>query len=373
MMTEIPFYDLGEQHAAIRGDIERAVASVLSGAHFISGPEVAAFESEFAAYCGARACVGVGNGLDAITLTLRALGIGSGDEVIVPGHTFVATWLGVRLAGATPVGVDVSEDTFTIDPARVAMAIGPRTRAIMPVHLYGQPADIEALRALADRHGLALIEDAAQAHGAEYGGRRAGTLGTAAAFSFYPTKNLGALGDGGAVVTDDIALAERIRTLGNYGSSRKYIHVVAGVNSRLDELQAAVLRVKLSALDELNERRQLLAARYDLGLAGAGLTLPGVGDRRTHVRHLYVVRSKQRDELGSALRDRGIQTLVHYPIPAHRQEAMADLPSVDLPVSERLAAEVLSLPFWPTMSFDTVDRVCDAVQRATSHLSSKAA
>jgi dTDP-3-amino-3,4,6-trideoxy-alpha-D-glucose transaminase len=358
----VPFFDLHAQHSALSTDIKKAIDGVLASSQLVLGPEVEAFEAEFAAFCGVSHCISVGNGLDALVLLLRALNIGPGDEVLVPAHTFVATWLAVAQAGATPVGIDVGED-FTIAPTALEAAITPRTRAIMPVHLYGQPADMQSINAVAARHSLAVLEDAAQAHGAAFQGRSAGALGLAAGFSFYPTKNLGALGDGGAVTTNDPQLAARIRRLRNYGSDVKYVHVEQGINSRLDEIQAAVLRVKLRHLAAHNTRRRALATRYHEALAGLPITAPHMQPEREHVWHLYVIRTAFRADLAAHLHREGIGSLIHYPIPPHLQEAMAGLgyrPGA-FPVAERMAAEVLSLPFWPEMDPVLIERVAAAV------------
>lgn len=362
----VPFSDLGAGYTEIRAELDAAWQRVLASGRLVLGPEVEGFESEFAQYCGAAHCVGVGNGLDALTLILRALGIGPGDEVIVPAYTFIATWLAVTHAGATPVPVEPDPRTFNLDAARIEEAISSRTRAIMPVHLYGQPADMEPIARLAARHGLALIEDAAQAHGAAYRGRRVGTLGVAAGFSFYPTKNLGALGDGGAVVTDDVSLATGVRQLRNYGSIEKYRHELVGVNSRLDELQAAFLRVKLRVLDACNSRRRIAAQRYAILLSDAGVGLPVVPEWADPAWHLYVVRATRRDRLRRALDDAGIETMIHYPTPPHLQPAYAGLglPAGSLPVSELLHREVLSLPMWPQISEEQQQRVAEALHRA---------
>jgi dTDP-4-amino-4,6-dideoxygalactose transaminase len=337
---------------------------VLAGGRYLLGPELAGFEEEFAAFVGTRHCVAVGSGLDALGLVVEACGISAGDELIVPGNTFVATWLAADRAGATPVPVDPDPATFNLDPAGIEAAITARTRMIVPVHLYGRPAAMDDIRAVAARHGLFVLEDAAQAHGARYGGARAGALGDAAAWSFYTSKNLGALGDGGAVTTDDDELAERLRMLRSYGSSEKYRHELSGVNSRLDELQAAVLRVKLEHLDVWNERRRSVAARYLEGLAETELVLPALLDGADHVWHLFVVRTRRRDELRAALADTGIETGVHYPLAPHRQPVFAGL-GIDpgsLPVSERLQHEVLSLPIGPHLTDDQVDHVVDRIR-----------
>jgi len=345
----IPFLDLGAAYRELKGEIDAAVARVLESGWYIGGPEVAAFEADWAEYCGAAHCVGTGNGLDALILALRALDIGPGDAVIVPSNTYIATWLAVSAVGASIQPVEPDPATHNIDPARIEAAITDRTRAILPVHLYGQPADMEAILATARAHGLRVIEDAAQAHGARIRGRRLGAHGDAVCWSFYPGKNLGALGDAGAVTTDDGDLAARIRRLGNYGSEKKYVNAERGVNSRLDPVQAAVLRVKLGVLDEWTARRRAVAAAYDAGLAGSGLTLPHVPNWAEPVWHLYVVRSPDRDALQARLTAAGIGTLIHYPIPPHMQAAHADLGLAPetLPLARDLANEVLSLPMGP--------------------------
>lgn len=359
----VPFYDLASLHAGIRADLDAAIARVLDGGWYVLGHEVERFEEEFARSAGTAHCVTVGNGLDALTLTLRALGIGEGDEVIVPGATFIATWLAVSAVGATPVPVDVDSRTLTIDPGQVAEALTSRTRAVLPVHLYGHPCDMDALRDIVKPHGVVLIEDAAQAHGAIYRGRPCGTLGDAAAWSFYPAKNLGALGDGGAVTTNDDALAASLRSLRNYGSATKYVHERQGSNSRLDELQAAVLRTKLPHLAQWNSARRAIARRYDEAFASANVLGPGVAHDVLHAWHLYVVRSEERDAMRAQLAQHGIECHVHYPIPPHRQGAYAHtaLSRRVLPVTEQLSATALSLPLSPTMTMDEADRVIDAV------------
>lgn len=354
----------------MRRELLDATTRVVSSGWYLLGPELEAFEREFAAYAGARHCVAVGSGLDALRLALQARGIGAGDEVIVPGQTFIATWLAVSAAGATPVPVDVDAERHLIDPDRVREAIGPRTAAIVAVDLYGHPADHVALREIADAHGLWLLDDAAQAHGARLHGRPVGSFADAAAWSFYPGKNLGALGDGGAVTTDDDALAERIRRLRNYGSSRKYVHEEQGVNSRLDELQAAVLRVKLRRLASSNERRREIAARYGSLLAELPVDGPVVSRSAAPSWHLYVVRCARRDALRAELADHGVETLVHYPVPPHRQPAYRDTAAAGarLPNAERAAAEVLSLPIGPHLTDDEVDAVAEAVSAASTGL-----
>jgi dTDP-4-amino-4,6-dideoxygalactose transaminase len=332
---------------------------------FVLGKEVEAFEQEYAAFCGTRHCVGLGNGLEALELTLRAWNLGPGDEVIVPSNTYIATWLAVTAVGATIVPVEPTPAGPNIDPDRIAAAITSRTRAIMPVHLYGEPADMDAIMALAEKHGLRVIEDVAQAQGAKVRGRRTGSLGHAGAHSFFPTKNIGAFGDGGAVTTDDAKTADRLRTMRNYGSKVKYVNIERGYNSRLDELQAAFLRVKLRKLDEWNERRRVLAARYADLLAGiAGLAVPRVPQWAEPVWHLYVVRTRRRTALMEALQAAGIGSLVHYPIPPHLQRAYVDmgLAKGALPLAEELADTVLSLPMGPHVSVETIDTIAAAVR-----------
>ncbi|MFC3676996.1 DegT/DnrJ/EryC1/StrS family aminotransferase [Ferrovibrio xuzhouensis] len=370
----VPFFDIGPTHAEIAGEMDRAWHAVLDHRHFIMGERLAAFEAEFAAYCDTAHAIGVANGLDALTLILDGLGIGPGDEVIVPAHTFIATWLAVSRVGARPVPVDCEAATCNIDPAAVGAAVTGRTRAVIAVHLYGMPAAMAPLQQLCTAHGLHLIEDAAQAHGATGQGRRTGSLGIAAGFSFYPTKNLGALGDGGAVVTSDDALAARVRLLRNYGSERKYEHLVAGYNSRLDELQAALLSIKLRQLDRLNDQRRQIATRYQSGLAGLpDVTLPAVPDDYAPVWHLYTIRHPRRDAMMQSLAAAGIQTLIHYPAPPHLQPAYAALgyAAGAFPVAEAIARTTLSLPIWPGMSTEQVDAVIAAVTTAAHQDSNK--
>ncbi len=359
----VPFLDLQAPYLEIKTEIDEAVARVLSSGWYILGDEVELFESAFFSYCEARHCVGVANGLDALHLALRAMDVGPGDEVIVPSNTYIATWLAVSHAGARPVPVEPLESTYNLDPAAIEAAITPRTKVILPVHLYGQPADLDPILDIARRHGLRVLEDAAQAHGARYKGRRIGAHGDAVAWSFYPGKNLGAMGDGGAVTTDDPELAERIRVLRNYGSSAKYVSEVQGYNSRLDPLQAAVLRVKLEYLDEWNARRSVIAGRYLQGLAGDGLVLPSVPDWADPVWHLFVIRHPQRVVLQKGLADAGIGTLIHYPIPPHEQQAYAELgfPADAFPIASRMAGEVLSLPMDPQLQVSQVEDVITAV------------
>jgi dTDP-4-amino-4,6-dideoxygalactose transaminase len=331
---------------------------------------VTQFEQEYAAWCGTRHAVGVANGLDALVLALRGWGIGPGDEVIVPSNTYIATWLAVSHVGATPVPVEPDARTYNIAPARIAAAITPRTKAIIPVHLYGQPADMAPILALAKQHGLRVLEDGAQAHGAQYQGRRLGGHGDAVAWSFYPGKNLGAIGDGGAVTTNDDALAARLRELRNYGSKVKYHNEIIGYNSRLDELQAALLRAKLPVLEAQNQRRAVIAQRYLEAFSGLDLLLPHVPEFANPVWHLFVVRHKQRDLLARRLGELGVGTMIHYPIAPHLQPAYASLGMAQgsLPVSEAMHAEVLSLPIGPTQSDADTDRVIAAVRHALSEL-----
>ena len=359
---QVPFLDLGRLHQSIREPLDEAYRRVMDSGWFIMGPELEAFESEFAAYSEVKHCIGVGNGLEALHLLLRAYDIGPGDEVIVPSNTFIATWLAVSQCGATPVPVEPDVKTHNIDPALVAAAITPRTRAIMPVHLYGQPADMDPINELAVKYGLIVIEDAAQAQGARYKGRRAGSLGHAAGTSFYPGKNLGALGDGGAVLTNDDAIAEKVRQLRNYGSKVKYQHDLAGYNSRLDEMQAAFLRVKLAVLDEWNARRREIAFQYSTLLAGADVELPFVPGYAEPVWHLFVIRSKRRDALKAHLEQLGVSTVIHYPTPPHQQACYRDRSVGKFPIADQLASEVLSLPMSPDLRMEEVELVVNALR-----------
>jgi dTDP-3-amino-3,4,6-trideoxy-alpha-D-glucose transaminase len=360
----VPFLDLAAPYRELHDELDAATQRVLASGWYLLGPEIEAFEAEFAAYCGAAHCVGVGSGLDAIELVLRALDIGPGDEVIVPAHTFIATWLAVAATGATPVAVEPDIRSYNIEPAAIEAAITPRTRAIVPVHLYGHPADLDAIDAIARRHGLPVIEDAAQAHGARYRGERIGSR-FAATFSFYPAKNLGALGDGGAVVTNDAGIAARVRLLRNYGSTIKYHHEIKGTNSRLDEIQAAVLRVKLARLDSWNARRTVVAQRYLTELPDT-VELPAVCSWAEPVWHLFVVRHVHRDRLRDHLTAAGVGTLIHYPIAPHMSAAFADSKTGPLPRTEQLAGEVLSLPIGPHLSGGQVDEVIAAVTATVS-------
>jgi len=358
----VPFLDVRASYLELRGEIDQAIARCLDSGVYVLGEEVEAFESEFAQYCGAEQCVAVANGLDGLTLALRACGIGPGDEVLVPGHTFIATWLAVTHCGASIVPVDITPDTYTIDPAQLERALTSRTRAIIPVHLYGHPADLDPLLAVARDRGLFVIEDAAQAHGARYRGRRIGAHGDAVAWSFYPGKNLGAFGDGGAVTTNNADLAARIRMLRNYGSSRKYVHEEIGVNSRLDPIQAAVLRVKLRVLDDWNRRRRSVAQEYLAGLVGTGLTLPREAEWASSVWHIFAVMFPGRDLLRQRLEARGIGTLIHYPTPPHHQRAYSfSHGSAQLPFSDKACAQILSLPMGPHLSDADLEEVIWAV------------
>jgi len=361
---EIPLVDLKAAYQRLQPEIDAAVAKVVAGGWYILGPEVRAFETEFAAWLGVENAVGVASGTDALLLALRALDVGPGDEVVTVSHTAVATVAAVELAGATPRLVDIDPVTCALDPALLAAAITPRTRAIIPVHLYGAPVDMDAVLAVAHARGLLVVEDCAQAHGASDKGRTVGTMGDAAAFSFYPTKNLGALGDGGAVVTHDPATAERLRLLRQYGWRERYVSDVPGLNSRLDELQAAVLRVRLRHLEAENDTRRRLAARYDAALSGLPLGLPAARPESCPVYHLYVIRAAERDALAAHLRARDIGTGIHYPVPVHRQPAYAHLgygPG-SLPVTEAAAAEVLSLPMHPDLPEAALDVVAAAIR-----------
>jgi len=345
----VPFLDVGATYLELKEELDAAVSRVLSSGWYLLGAEIAAFEEEFAAHVGVKHCIGVGNGLDALHLALRAMNVGSGDEVIVPSNTYIATWLAVNYAGATPVPVEPDLRTYNLDPALIEAAITPRTRAILPVHLYGQPANMDPICEIAQRYGLWVLEDAAQAQGARYRGRRVGSIGHAAGWSFYPAKNLGAFGDAGAVTTNDDGLADRLRELRNYGSKVKYVNEERGFNSRLDEIQAAVLRVKLRHLDSWNDRRRRIAAQYLDLLHQTDLVLPWVETWADPVWHLFVVRSQQRDQLMRRLQEAGIGVLIHYPIPPHLQAAYRDLdrPRGSFPVSEMIHQEVLSLPIGP--------------------------
>lgn len=350
-----------EQYVAHREEIDAAIARVCANGRYILGPEVEAFEKEFAAYCGVEHAIGVGSGTEALHIALTAAGIGKGDEVITTAHTAVATAAAIRLAGATPVFVDIDPETYAIDPRLIESRITISTKAIVPVHIYGHPADLDAIGEIADGRGLTLIEDCAQAHGAKHRDRRVGSLGEVAAFSFYPTKNLGAIGDGGMVITNNVDIAGRARLLREYGWAERYVSHVDGWNSRLDELQAAILRVKLKHLDDDNAKRRALAARYNEALHDLPLTLPVARVNVEAVYHLYVVATERRDELQEYLRAHDIGALIHYPVPIHRQPAYADK-AISLPVTERAAATVLSLPMYPELTHAEQDMVIAAVR-----------
>ncbi len=362
---KIPFIDLRAAYHELCDEMDKAYERVMNSGMYIFGSEVEEFEHEFARFCGARHCVGTSNGLDSLHLILKAYDIGEGDEVIVPANTYIATWLAVSHAGATPVPVEPDVKTCNIDPEQAAAAVTQRTRAIIPVHLYGLPADMEPINEIADKHGLKIIEDAAQAHGASYKGQRAGGLSDAAGFSFYPGKNLGAFGDGGAVVTNDDDLAEKVKLLRNYGSSRKYYNEVKGFNTRLDSLQAAFLRVRLKYLDTWNERRRKTAGIYHKELSDLpGLILPVIPLETIPVWHQFVVRHEKRDDLQQAMEQQGIGTLIHYPVPPHLSEAYIshDLKKGDFPVTEMLADTVLSLPIGPHLDKQSQDFVVSVIR-----------
>lgn len=363
---QIPFVDLHVQYESIQPEIDAALARVLNQGSFVGGEDCDSFEREFAAYCEARACVGVGNGTDAIYLALRAAGIGPGDEVITVGNTFIATTEAITMTGARPVLVDVCANTHQIDANAVEAAVGPRTRAIVAVHLFGIPAPIDDLMEIAQSGDLLVVEDAAQAHGARLKGRRVGSLGHVACFSFYPSKNLGAYGDAGAVVSNDAELIERVRRLRNHGRTEKYVHEREGVNSRLDNLQAAVLRVKLRHLDDWNAARRRVASQYTELLAGLPVVAPVPPAASEPVWHLFVVRAQARDRLQKALQSKGVSTGIHYPVPLHLQPAYRQrgLQHGPLPVTETLASEILSLPMFPEMTLEMVQYVADCVAAA---------
>ena len=364
--SNIPMVDLAAQHRRLASSLDAAMRRVVETTQFIRGEDCVLFEGEFAAYCGAAEACGVANGTDAITLALKACGVGPGDEVVTVAATFIGTAEAILLNGARPVFVDIDPRSFTMDPARVEAAITPRTKAILPVHLYGHPADIEAIAAVAARHGLPVIEDAAQAHGATLRGRKVGSMGALACFSFYPAKNLGAYGDGGMVTSNDPALLARVRQLANHGAgAHKYDNVVAGTNSRLDTLQAAVLRVKLRHLDEWNQEREERVRAYAAALAGVpGLVLPEAAAGARSAWHLYTVRATDRDGLQAQLRDQGVATAIHYPRPLHLQPALGDARGKegDLPVSEALCREALSLPLYPELPLEAIARIATTVR-----------
>ncbi|MEI6336330.1 MAG: aminotransferase class I/II-fold pyridoxal phosphate-dependent enzyme [Methylococcaceae bacterium] len=366
--ANIPFLDLKATQQELSTELEQGFDRVLNSGWYILGSEVDAFEAEYAAYCEASYCVGVANGLDALHLALLALDVKPGDEVIVPSNTYIATWLAVSQCGAIPVPVEPDPQTYNIDPAKIEAAITPRTKVILPVHLYGQPADMDPILAIAKKHGLRVLEDGAQAHGARYKGKRLGGHGDVVAWSFYPGKNLGAYGDGGAITTNDAVIADRINVLRNYGSRVKYVNEVRGFNSRLDPLQAAVLRVKLNVLSEWNTRRTAIANRYHNELVNTGLLLPFVPEWAEPAWHLYVIQHPQRDALQKQLSDAGIGSLIHYPIPPHLQGAYSELGfgKGDFPLAETIHQNVLSLPIGPQLNMAHVETVIAALKAITS-------
>ncbi len=364
MQARTPFIDLAAQRASLGNILSEACLAALARGDYVLGEDVDRFEEEFAAYCGVRHAIGVDSGTSALELALRAHDIGPGDEVITVANTFVATAFAISHCGATPILVDADPVSYNIDCAQLRLVIGPSTRAIVPVHLYGRPADMTAIQAVAHEHDLVVIEDACQAHGARWHGRRTGSFGDAAAFSFYPSKNLGAHGDGGIIVTGDDGIAERLRLLRNYGAPHKYRSELVGYNRRLDTLQAAMLRVKLPLLDGWNDARRRHAARYTELLDGTGLGLPISGEDIEHVWHLYVVQAHDRDGLRARLRDQGVDTGIHYPVPIHRHPAYRALgySRGDFPVAERLAGQVLSLPMYPELDDHAVERVASVLR-----------
>ncbi len=366
----VPFLALGRQVAALRPELGEAIDRVLDSGWFVLGPEVEALEAELALRFESAQCVAVGNGTEALQLALEALGVGAGDEVITSPMTAAFTGLAIQRTGARAIFADVEPDTLNVSPEAARAAITGRTRALMPVHLYGHPAELLQLEAIAKQHRIALVEDACQAHGARYAGRSAGSFGIAAALSFYPTKNLGALGDGGAILTGDPELAVKLRRLRNGGQSDRYSHTEAGINSRLDEIQAAILRVKLAHLQDGLERRRRLAAIYEKELSGAGVTLPSERPPALSAHHLYVVRHPERDRLAAGLARRGVDTLIHYPIPVHLQPAFAPWGGApgDCPVAERAASEILSLPLYPELEEAAVEYVCQAIRETVAEL-----
>ena len=365
---QVPFVDLGAQYRTIEGEIGEATSRVIQQSDFILGREVGLFEEEFAAFCEAKYAIGVDSGTSALELALRAYDIGPGDEVITAANSFIASALAISHAGARPILVDVDPSTYTVDVSAIEKAITPRTKAVIPVHLYGHPAHMNPIRELADKHGLVIIEDACQAHGTRYKGRRTGSLGHAAAFSFYPGKNLGAYGDGGIVVTNDRGIARRLEMLRNYGQKEKYQHLFRGYNRRLDTLQAAVLRVKLRYLEKWNAARRWNAVLYHKFLDGCGLLLPGEAPGAESVWHLYVIRAEQRDALKEHLISRGISASIHYPIPIHVQPAYLDLgyKKGDFPVTESCAHQVLSLPMYAEISQDQIEYVAKTIRNFLS-------
>jgi dTDP-4-amino-4,6-dideoxygalactose transaminase len=362
LSTKVIFSDLRSGYLELKHELDAAVARVMDSGWYLLGMELTQFEQEFARYCGTRYCIGVGNGLEALELILRGYDIGPGDEVIVPSNTYIAGWLAVSYVGASLVPVEPELHTYNIDVAAIEAAITPKTRAIMLVHLYGRVVDMAPINALAERYQLKVIEDVAQAQGAYYQGKRTGNLADAAGFSFFPTKNLGAFGDAGAVVTNDAVLADKVKTLRNYGSKVKYYNEFKGVNSRLDEVQAAILRVKLKYLDAWNQRRRAIAALYLQGLKNLPLVLPEVLKPEEHVWHLFVIRSDERTRLQKYLQEHNIEILIHYPIPPHQQQAYQEMQHLVFPISEKIHREVLSLPIGPHLSVDQCQQVIAQIQ-----------
>lgn len=360
---KVPFVDFHSMHSQVQKDLELSCDKVIKSNWFIQGEFCKIFECNYKRYLGIENCIGCGNGLDALVLSLKALSIGQGDEITLPANTFIATALAVTYTGATPVLVEPRKDTFNIDPSKIEAVITPKTKAIIPVHLYGQPADMDPIMKIANRHGLLVIEDTAQAHGAKYHGKTAGTFGNAGAFSFYPGKNLGALGDAGAVVTDNAELADKIRAMGNYGSRKKYVHEFKGQNSRLDEIQAAFLNVKLPHLDTWNEERRRIARRYLSEIANPAIILPSVIDDVEPVWHIFAIRTKDREGLQHYLEEKGIQTGIHYPTPIHLHEAYKDLgyKKGDFPIAEEISVTELSLPMFYGLTDEQIDYVINAI------------
>ena len=362
----VPFASFRPMHDELRQQLEQAYNKVMDSSYFILGKECKAFEEEFAAYCDAKYCVGVANGLDALFLILKAMDIGEGDEVIVPSNTFIATALAVSYTGATPVFVEPELKSYNMDPARLEAAITDQTKAVIAVHLQGRPADMDRILQIAGKYGLKVMEDAAQAHGVRYKGKTVGTFGDAAAFSFYPGKNLGALGDGGAVVTNNQKLADQVRALGNYGSNQKYSHIYKGINSRLDELQAAFLRVKLTQLDKWNDARTAIAKKYFAGIQNEKIALPPKPDADFgHIYHVFAIRCRERDALEQYLADHGVGTVKHYPVPMHLQECYADLgyKRGDFPIAEEISDTIISLPMFYGMTQAQVQYVIDVINQ----------
>lgn len=363
-INQIPFLDLKATYLELKTELDQAYQRVMDSGWYLFGNELEAFENEFANYCEVQYCIGVGNGLDALHLILRAMNIGEGDEVIVPANTYIATWLAVSYAGAKPIPVEPDEETYNINPDLIEEAITEKTKAILPVHLYGQPAEMDKIKAIAKKYNLNVIEDASQSHGARHKGKRVGSLGDAAGFSFYPGKNLGAFADGGAVTTNDPKIAEKVRLLSNYGSKIKYQNEIKGFNSRLEELQAAFLRVKLRKLDEWNQRRQKIAEYYLENLSETNLQLPHFKEICEPVWHLFVIRHPQRYQLQKYLTDSGIGTLIHYPIPPHLSKAyQEEYQGVSFPITETMAKEVLSLPIYPHLSLENLEKITNKIIR----------